>query len=221
MSPPDRPRRTAYIPALGFHWLTSLYDPLIRTWSAAARMRASVIDALDLRPGLRLLELGAGSGRLAIEIKRAHPEVTIEAVDADASMVARTRRNATRARVALDVREADITRLPALGGTFDRVYSTMVFHHLSPAAKRLALAEARRVLRPGGNFVVADFGRPRGLCQRALFSLIQQPLDGFENTTPHRDGRYEAAVREAFGHVRSAAVWRTAAGTLELFVCSP
>ena len=40
--------RDRYVPALGFHWLTSLYDPLIRSWSAATRMRASVIDALDL-----------------------------------------------------------------------------------------------------------------------------------------------------------------------------
>jgi len=219
MAPARSPRRRTFVPALGFHWLTSLYDPLIRSWGAAARMRASVIDALDLRPGLRLLELGAGSGRLAIEIKRHQPAVTIDAVDADVGMVARARRNAARAGVAIDFHEADITGLPELG-TFDRVYSTMVFHHLSPPAKQQALADARRVLRPGGSFVVADFGRPRDVVQLALFSLVQQPLDGFHNTSPHRDGRYEAAVREAFGQVRSAAVWKTAAGTLEMFVCS-
>ena len=211
--------RKPFVPALGFHWLTSLYDPLIRSWSAAARMRASVIDALALEPGMRLLELGAGSGRLAIEIKRHQPEVTIEAVDADAGMVGRARRNAAKAGVDIEFHEGDMTRLPDLG-TFDRVYSTMVFHHLAPEAKQDALTDAKRVLRPGGSFVVADFGRPRDLFQLALFSLVQQPLDGFRNTSPHRDGRYETAVRSTFGQVRSAAVWRTAAGTLEMFVCT-
>ncbi|MGE0549177.1 MAG: class I SAM-dependent methyltransferase [Kofleriaceae bacterium] len=186
----------------------------------ATRLRASVIEALDLRPGLRLLELGAGSGRLAIQIKRHHPDVTIDAVDADPSMVSRSQRAAAKAGVDVAFHCGDMTQLPELG-TFDRVYSTMVFHHLSLRAKLQALGDARRVLRPGGSFVVADFGRPRDAMQRALFTLIQQPLDGFMNTTPHRDGRYERAVRETFREVRSAAVWRTAAGTLEMFVCSP
>lgn len=212
--------RPRFIPALRFHGLTALYDPLIRLWSAAARMRGAVIDALALEPGMRVLELGAGSGRLAIEIKRRHPRVAIEAIDADVAMVARARRRAAAAGVDVGFRAGCMTRLPDLG-TFDRVYATMVFHHLAPRAKHEALAAARRVLRPGGRFVVADFGRPRDPLQWALFTWIQQPLDGVDNTAPHRDGRYERALRDTFAGVRSTAVWRTAAGTLELFVCTP
>lgn len=208
-----------YVPALGFHWLTSVYDPLIRRWGAASRMRASVIDALALRPGMRILELGAGPGRLAIQIKRAHPEVTIDAVDIDTRMVASARKNASTAGVDIAFREADMTCLDAHG--YDRVYSTMTFHHLRPDAKQHALETARRVLAPSGSFVVADFTRPRGAIQWALFAWIQQPLDGFENTRPHRDGRFEQAVRSTFARVRSAAVARTIAGTVETFVCEP
>ena len=212
--------RTGYVPALGFHRLTALYDPLIRSWSAATRMRAAVIDVLELRAGMRILELGAGPGRLAIQIKRRHPGVLIDAVDVDARMVARARRNAARAGVEIAFREADMTSLPAQGA-YDRVYSTMTFHHLLPAAKQQALVTARRALAPGGNFVVADFGRPRDLLQWALFSWIQQPLDGAPSTRPHRDGRFEQGLRDEFGQVRSAAVWRTVAGTIETFVCTP
>ncbi|HEY5926481.1 MAG TPA: methyltransferase domain-containing protein [Kofleriaceae bacterium] len=223
MTPERKPAlvkpRERYVPALGFHWLTALYDPMIRAWSAATRMRRSVIDAMELQPGMRVLELGAGPGRLAIQIKRAHPDVAVEAVDVDIKMVARARRNAAVAGVDVAFREADMTQLPELG-TFDRVYSTMTFHHLRPEDKQAALAMARRVLRPGGSFVVADFNKPRGPVQWALFTWIQQPLDGFHNTTPHRDGRYERNVRDAFGQVRSAAVWKTVAGTVEMFVCS-
>lgn len=213
---PQRP----FVPALGFPSLTALYEPLISRWGAATRMRASVIDALNLQPGMRLLELGAGPGRLAIEIKREYPTVTIDAVDADVAMVRRARRNAALAGVEIAIHEADMSRLPGLG-TFDRVYSTMTFHHLLPEAKQAALTAARTVLRPGGSFVVGDFGRPRDALQWVLFSWIQQPLDGFQNTRPHRDGGYERAVRDTFRQVQSVAVWRTIAGTLEIFVCTP
>lgn len=212
--------RRSYVPALGFHWLTGLYDPLIRSWSAATRIRAAVIATLDLRAGMRILELGAGPGRLAIQIKRAHPEVAVDAVDIDERMIARARRNADAAGVAIDFRHADMTALPDLGA-YDRVYSTMTFHHLLPHAKQDALVTARRALAAGGRFVVADFARPRDPLQWALFAWIQQPLDGFANTRPHRDGRFERAVRDTFADVRSVARWRTVAGTIETLACTP
>jgi ubiquinone/menaquinone biosynthesis C-methylase UbiE len=209
-----------YVPALGFHWLTALYDPLIRSWTAAARVRTAVIAALDLRAGMRILELGAGPGRLAIQIKRDQPDVAIDAVDIDERMIERAKRNAAAAGVAIEFRRGDMTALPNLGA-YDRVYSTMTFHHLSPDAKHEALATARRALAPEGRFVVADFARPRDPLQWALFAWIQQPLDGFANTRPHRDGRFEQAVRDTFGDVRSVAVWRTVAGTIETLTCTP
>jgi cyclopropane fatty-acyl-phospholipid synthase-like methyltransferase len=208
---------TRYVPALGFHWLTALYDPLIRCWSAASRLRASVIDALGLQPGMRILELGAGPGRLAIQIKRAHPGVAIDAIDIDARMIANARGNAAHAGVDIAFREADMTE--HVGGRYDRIYSTMTFHHLSPDAKQRALDVARDSLVDGGSFVVADFARPADPLQWALFAWIQQPLDGFQNTRPHRDGRFEEAVRATFAHVHSAALVRTIAGTIETLVC--
>lgn len=211
-------RRKSYVPALGFHRLTALYDPMVRLWSAAGQIRSAVTEAMDLQPGMRILELGCGSGRLAIHIKRAHPEVEIEAVDIDRSMVARCRSNAAKAGVGIGFHEGDMTKGAKLG-SFDRVYSTMVFHHLSPVDKENALKAARDALAPNGSFVVADFGKPRGALQWALFSLIQQPLDGFANTTPHRNGSYQAAVRATFATVEAGACWRTAAGTIDLLIC--
>ena len=211
--------RGRYVPALGFHALTALYDPMIRAWSAAAQMRAAVIDAMALEPGMRVLELGAGPGRLAIDLKRRHPDVQVDAVDVDPRMCARAQRNAQLAGVTVTVEQADMTCPGDLDGTYDRVCSTMVFHHLTPAAKPAAMAVVRQVLRPGGRFVVLDFGRPRGALQWALFAWIQQPLDGFANTTPHRDGTFEHQLRAAFPRVSAAAGWKTIAGTIELFVC--
>lgn len=169
---------------------------------------------------MRILELGAGPGRLAIQIKRAHPGIELDAIDIDTRMIDRAKRNAAAAGIDIGFRVADMTCLGTHAG-YDRVYSTMTFHHLLPDAKQAALAVARTALAAGGSFVVADFGRPRDPLQWALFSWIQQPLDGVRNTRPHRDGEFERALRDEFGHVRSTAVWRTVAGTIEAFVCAP
>lgn len=206
-----------YVPALRFRWLTALYDPLAERWTPMSHMRQSVIEALELQPGLRLLELGCGPGRLAIEIKRRWPDVAIVALDGDPAILQVARRNAAESGADIAFHEADITRLPDMEPC-DRVYSTLVFHHLNPSGKQAALAGIRRMLRPNGIFVVADFGRPRDRLQWMLFSAVAW-MDGTENTAPHRNGGFEQALREAFGNVRSAAVWRTVFGTLELFVC--
>ena len=208
-----------FTPALRFRWLTALYDPLMERWTAARSLRETVIEALDLRPGLRLLELGCGPGRLAIEIKRRWPTVMIDALDRDPDILRVARGNAAAAGVDITFREADIAALSSLG-PYDRAYSTLVFHHLKPEAKLDALVSIRRSLAPEGTFVVGDFGRPRGRLQWVLFSVAGW-LDGVETTAPHRDGRFERQLFESFGHVRSMALWPTIFGTLEVFVCRP
>ncbi len=208
-----------YVPALRFRWLTALYDPLMERWTAAKPLRQAVLHALDLGPGLRLLELGCGPGRLAIEIKRRRADVTIDAVDGDPEILEVAWRNAAAAGVEITFHQADITRL-AVAGPYDRVYSTLVFHHLSPAGKLRALDRVRHVLAPGGTFVIADFGRPDGALQWVLFSAAGW-VDGAANTYSHRDGRFEQMLRDSFLSVGKVGSWRTVFGTVEAFVCRP
>ncbi len=209
----------AYTPALRFRFLTRIYDPLIERWMATSRMRAAVIEVLDLRPGMRVMELGCGPGRLAVEIKRRHPDVMLEAADVDPEMIAMARRNADQAGVEIVFHEADVTRLPP-GGRYERVYSTLVFHHLKPEGKCAALRWVAKALGPGGRFVVADFGRPHGLTQWLVSHLVQL-LDGIANTAPHRDGRFERMLGETFGTAEHVTAWKTFAGTLQVWICRP
>ncbi len=208
-----------YVPALRFRWLTALYDPLMERWTAAKPLRQAVLHALDLGPGLRLLELGCGPGRLAIAIKRRHPDVAIDAVDGDPEILEVARRNAAAAGVRIAFHQANIMRL-VVNGTYDRVYSTLVFHHLSPSAKRQALDKVRRILAPGGTFVIADFGRPDGVLQWVLFSAAGW-VDGAANTYSHRDGRFEQMLHDSFPSVARVGRWRTVFGTIGAFVCRP
>ena len=200
---------------LGPSWMTGAYDPLIARWPAGQRMRATVVDALAPAPSQRMLELGCGSGRLAIEIKRRCPDVAIDAVDGNRDILAIARDRAKRAGVDIDFKLGDITGCP-LEGPYDSVYSTLVLHHLTLDAKQQVFRRVRELLVPGGSLVIADFSRHHGSGQAILarLSTLSDPLGGKQ---PHRDGRFEAAMRQYFSDVRSLARISSVFGTIEVW----
>jgi SAM-dependent methyltransferase len=107
--------------------------------------------------------------------------------------------------------------LPYDDGRFDRVVTSLFFHHLAVDDKLRTLAEVRRVLRPGGELHVADWGRPDG----AVMSVAAQGirlLDGDEVTRDNLAGRLPELFREA-GLTRVAERGRlsTAFGTLAFY----
>lgn len=101
-----------------------------------------------------VLDLGAGSGAMAEGAMRSHPGIRLTATDLDAAMV-RAARDRLSGLPGAIVEQADVTALPFDDGTFDVVTSYLMLHHVIdwPAA----LAEAARVLRPGGVLVGYDF----------------------------------------------------------------
>lgn len=72
-------------------------------------------------------------------------------------------------------------RLPYAKGAFDRVLSSLVIHHLTAEEKRSAFRELFRVLGPGGGLHLVDFGAPRSLVARRLFSLSKRLEEAYEN----------------------------------------
>lgn len=202
---------------LGPSWMTGAYDPLIARWPAGNKMRSTVIDALDPVPGQRLLELGCGSGRLAIAIKRRCPDVAITAVDGNRDILKIARDRANQAGMDIDFKLGDFTSCP-LEGTYDRVYSTLVLHHLTLDAKQQVFDRIRGLLVEGGSFVIADFSRHHGSGQAVLsrLSTLSDPLGGKQ---PHRDGSFETAMRESFSDVRSLAQIPSVFGAIEVWRC--
>jgi ubiquinone/menaquinone biosynthesis C-methylase UbiE len=101
-----------------------------------------------------VLELGAGSGAMAEGVMQTHPQITLTVTDLDPAMV-RAAHERLSGVAGVAVRQADVTALPFDDGSFDVVTSYLMLHHVIdwPAA----LAEAARVLRPGGSFVGYDF----------------------------------------------------------------
>ena len=150
------PRRP-YLPAAGHDWALPLYDPVVKLLGGDRPLRA-LVDQADLHPGHRVLDVGCGTGTLAVMLKTRHPDVDVVGLDPDPKALFRARRKAYGAKVAVQLDRGFSDELPYPDGSFDRVFSSFMLHHLEPDEKDRTVREVRRVLKPGGLFHLLDFG---------------------------------------------------------------
>jgi ubiquinone/menaquinone biosynthesis C-methylase UbiE len=205
-----------FLPALRFERLTPLYDAVIGLTTRERTFRARLLEQAAIGEGMDVLDVGAGTGTLAALVNERHPGARVTGLDADPAMLERARRKAPRASFDEGMSDA----LPYPDGSFDRVLSSLFFHHLRPEDKRRTLAEIHRVLRPRGELHVADWGRPAGALSRVL-ALSIRAFDGPETTSDSLAGRLPALVAEAgFVDVRGRGAVHTMFGTLALISAS-
>ena len=146
-----------FLPGMGLDWLLPLYDPLTRLLGVD-RARGALLEHAALHPGDTVLDVGCGTGSLAIRIQQSHRAVEVVALDPDAKALARARRKAERAGVSIQFERGFADALAHRDGSFDLVFSSFMFHHLERDQKQGMLREIRRVLKPGGRFQMVDFG---------------------------------------------------------------
>jgi ubiquinone/menaquinone biosynthesis C-methylase UbiE len=206
-----------YVPAAGRALFTPLYDAVNTVAMRQGRWRPRLIErALGGGAPMRILDLGCGTGAMALALARASPNVTLIGVDGDPDVLERAQAKARAESIELELHEALADRLPIADANVQCVVSTLVFHHLAPSMKRDALAEARRVLVPGGRLLICDVGRASDPVMRAAFFAVQL-LDGFANTRAHARGELPEIVSQAgFSAVTVFGRYRTGGGTLEL-----
>lgn len=145
-----------YLPAAGHNWSLPLYDPLVRLLGADTARRA-LLDQAALLPNYRVLDVGCGTGTLAILIKRLYPSTEVIGFDPDPKALTQARRKAARASVSIRFEEGFSDELPYPEESFDRVFSSFMFHHLQADDREKMLREIRRVLRPQGSLHMLDF----------------------------------------------------------------
>jgi ubiquinone/menaquinone biosynthesis C-methylase UbiE len=165
-------RPEGYVPAAGHDRLLHFYDPVLRWLLREDRWRGEIVARAELPPRARVLDIGCGTGTQALFTVRAHPDAQVTGIDGDAKALAIARRKLDRAGVAVTLDEGLATALPYPDACFDRVISTFVFHHIVDADKLRAFTEIRRVLAPGGVFLLVDFGPPRNVFERACAHLF-------------------------------------------------
>lgn len=148
--------RKTYLPAAGRDWLLPFYDLFTKLLGMEASHRR-LIDQATISPAYRALEIGCGTGNLAMLVKRLNPAAEVTGIDPDPKALARARRKAQRRGAAIQFDPGFSDELPYPDASFDRVLSAFMLHHVKPDAKALSLREVFRVLKPGGSLHLADF----------------------------------------------------------------
>lgn len=137
------------------------WDARVEAWEEVAAspaflaIRDRILELAEPRPDDRVVDLGAGTGLLALALAPRVQELV--AVDISERMLERLDDAAYADGVHnVTLLVADLRRLPLEDESATLVVSNYAFHHLEDTGKELALAEARRILQPGGRLVICD-----------------------------------------------------------------
>ncbi len=203
-----------YIPALGYHWLTPLYDPIIHRFMREDVLRGRLVLEADILPGMRVLDLGCGTGTLTILIKQSHLMSQVYGLDADPQVLEIARSKANQAGANITLEQGLAYQLPFPEAWFDRVLTSLVFHHLTGQQKQQALIEVSRVLRPGAKFCLLDIGVPQSFYTR----LVSQVIRRTEQVEDNIQGLLPGMIQNAgFANTKEIESFGTVMGTLSLY----
>lgn len=200
-------------------WMAYLYETIVA--AGAGDLYDTVVDALfaDLPDGYRVLDLGCGSGQVAIRIARKNPGARVLGMDLSRSQIARAR---SRALAAPNVRFAvvDALSLPLAEESFDLVVSVALIKHLRDRGR--GLDQMRRVCRQGGSVCVIEVNKDLSWAETKRFVdrwrwvlpgtrpvlyahfrrfVAGQGLSGEELAAMYKDAGFRSAdVRRTPGH---------------------
>ncbi len=163
---------------LRFARLAPFYDLGVRLCGLALggerNVREKVLDLLPLNKGDRVLEMGCGTGTVALMVAhRVGDKGETVGIDPSPEMLARARTKLAAARLPqVTFLEAGGDRLPFPTGHFDAVIFFLVLHEMVHADRLASLREALRLLRPGGHVVVGELRRPESVAGRIILRAL-------------------------------------------------
>lgn len=208
----------AHTPPLGFAALTPFYDRAIAGLTREAVWRARLVEHLGVKRGETILDIGSGTGSLAVAVTAAEPGCIYRGIDPDAAAVAIARQKAGLNDSAATFELGSFGGRPARGvKRADKIVCSLVLHQVPLAEKRRLLAAMLDWLRPGGELFVADYGLQTTFIMRLAFRLTVQMLDGRRDTQPNADGMLPSLIEEAgFKNVTLRDSFQTATGIIEI-----
>jgi ubiquinone/menaquinone biosynthesis C-methylase UbiE len=209
-------RNDKYIPALSYDALTPFYDTVVGLTTREKIFKKTLVEQAKIEANHRVLDLACGTATLTILLKREAPGAEIVGIDGDPKILKLAQEKARQANFEILFDEGMSFALPYADESFDRVVSSLFFHHLTRENKLKTLGEVKRVLKPQSEFHVADWGLPANLLMRFSSGLIQL-LDGYETTADNFNGLLPGLMADAgFEEIEETNRYNTIFGTIRL-----
>lgn len=171
---------------------SKFYDRYNKWGGYGEAFRKQIVDEASLKPGESVLDCGCGTGTLAVIAKHlVGAEGRVQGIDLSRDQLEIARKKAQREGLDIEFDEGSVDELPFPDASFDAIFSTLMLHHLPATVKDGTFREMRRVLKPGGRIVIADFGPPRHVWGWVVFApfivmflLIRSTRDNLFNRLP-------------------------------------
>jgi demethylmenaquinone methyltransferase/2-methoxy-6-polyprenyl-1,4-benzoquinol methylase/phosphoethanolamine N-methyltransferase len=140
------------------HW-ARFYDLFgkIISFGRDDAIRKKLVALAAPAPRENVLDVGCGTGTLAIALRSKVGEGEVHGIDASPEMIEVAREKAAKMGSNVDLQVALIEEIPFSAASFDLVTSSLMLHHLPDELKRRGFVEIRRVVKPGGRFLAMDF----------------------------------------------------------------
>jgi len=210
-------KKREFIPALGYSCLTGWYDLAIKLTMPEKKFRGRLVDELNPGDGETILEFGFGTGQNIILAHQRNNKAVLTGIDIDPTVKAIAEHKLNKLGYDIALCLYDGATFPYANNTFDKVFSSLVFHQLDQATKLACIKEIFRVLKPGGQVVIGDWGKAKNKTARFAFYLVQM-LDGFKTTNDNVNGLLPLFIEQSgFQQVTETGFINTKIGTYSYY----
>jgi len=160
------------------------------------KFRTKLIDEVEPQNDETILEFGYGTGQNIILAHERNNKTKLNGLDIDPKVkeIAEYKIKKLGFDVTLDLYEG--ATFPYPDNSFDKVFSSLVFHQLDAETKLYCLKEIYRVLKPNGKLIIGDWGQAKSKLMRFLFYIVQI-LDGFKTTNDNVNGLLPKFMEQA------------------------
>ena len=211
--------KPAYKPPLSYKVLTPLYDLVIAALTRERVWRKAFIQEISAQTNDRILDVGSGTGTLALALHQAAPGIRYVGVDPDEDAVRRARNKTAKLKSPI---RFEVGYFSAENTYFEetptKIITSLVLHQVPLEEKRRIIKDAYELLPAGAMFYIADYGRQKSWLMRLLFRLTVQALDGVRDTQPNADGVIPVLLEQSgFHNVRERVRIDTMTGVISVY----